>query len=117
MKSKTALLFCCLFISQLFFSQVFAQTINVSGKVTNRATGEALSQATVQIKGTTTASTTDASGNFSIAAPSGATLVVSFIGMAQQEVTVSPSATSLAIELDPLPNSMNEVVVVGYGRI
>ncbi|HEX6181209.1 MAG TPA: TonB-dependent receptor [Chitinophagaceae bacterium] len=115
MKFKTAALFGCLFITQLFFSQVFAQTINVSGKVTNKSTGEALAGATVSVKGTRTTSLTDDKGNFSLSAPSGAVLTVSFIGMTQQEVTVSPSLTTIDIELEPLPNSMNEVVVVGYG--
>ena len=116
MKCKTATLFGCLLLfTQLFFSQVFAQTINVSGKVSNRSTGEALAKATVTVKGTRTATQTDDKGNFSLSAPSGAVLTVSFIGMAQQEVTVSPSLTTFDIELEPLPNSMNEVVVVGYG--
>ena len=115
MKSKTALLFCCLFISQLFFLPAFAQNIDVSGKVTNRSTGEPLSQATVAIKGTRTATQTDASGNFTISAPVRSVLTVSFIGMGLQEVTVTPGLTSINIEMDPLPNSMNEVVVVGYG--
>ncbi|MGB8195253.1 MAG: TonB-dependent receptor [Chitinophagaceae bacterium] len=89
--------------------------MNVSGKVTNRSSGEALSKATVAIKGTGTATQTDANGNFTIGAPAGSVLTVSFIGMAQQEVPVSANATTINIELDPLPNSMNEVVVVGYG--
>jgi TonB-dependent starch-binding outer membrane protein SusC len=115
MKSKTALLFCCLFISQLFFLPAFAQTIDVTGKVTNRSTGEALPMATVAVKGTRTFTQTDATGTFRISAPSGAVLTVSFIGMAEQEVTVTSGATAINIELEPLPNSMNEVVVVGYG--
>jgi TonB-linked SusC/RagA family outer membrane protein len=115
MKCKTALLFCCLLISQLFFLQAFAQTVTVSGKVTHKSTREPLSMATVAVKGTNTATRTDAGGNFSISAPTGSVLTVSFIGMAQQEVTVSSSLTTIDIELDPLPNSMNEVVVVGYG--
>lgn len=115
MKSKTALLFCCLFISQLFFLPAFAQTIDVSGKVTNRSTGEALSQASVALKGTRTFTLTDAGGNFKLSAPAGSVLVVSFIGMAAQEFTITSGATAINIELEPLPNSMNEVVVVGYG--
>ncbi|HYE56447.1 MAG TPA: carboxypeptidase-like regulatory domain-containing protein, partial [Chitinophagaceae bacterium] len=115
MKCKTALLLRCLIVSLLLSSQVFAQTVNISGKITSRATGEALPQATVSIKGTRTATQTDANGNFTISAPAGAVLTVSFIGMASREVTVSSSAPTINIDLDPLPNSMNEVVVVGYG--
>jgi TonB-dependent starch-binding outer membrane protein SusC len=115
MKCKTALLFCCLLVSQLFFSQVFAQSGNVSGKITNKSTGEALSQATVAVKGTRTAVQTDANGNFSISAPTGSTLTVTFIGMRPLDIPVTASSNNLNIELEPLPNSMNEVVVVGYG--
>lgn len=115
MKCKTALLFCCFLVSQLFFSQVFAQSANVTGKVTNKSTGEALAQATVAIKGSTTAVQTDANGNFSINAPTGSRLTVTFIGMSPLEVPVTASSTNISVELDPLPNSMNEVVVVGYG--
>lgn len=115
MKCKTALLFGCFLISQLLFSQVFAQSQSISGTVTNKATGEPLARATIAIKGTKTATQTDAGGNFSITAPSGSVLKVSFIGMTEQEVTVTSSAATITIELEPLPNSMNEVVVVGYG--
>lgn len=115
MKCKTALLFGCFLISQLFFLQTFAQAQTISGKVVNKSTGEALARATIAIKGTKTATQTDASGNFSISAPGGSVLKVSFIGMAEQEVTVTSSAATITIELEPLPNSMNEVVVVGYG--
>lgn len=117
MKSKTALLFCCLFISQLFFLPAFAQNRDVSGKVTNKSTGEALPMATVAVKGTRTFTQTDASGNFTINAPAGGVLTISFIGMAAQEVLVTTNmgAAPISVELEPLPNSMNEVVVVGYG--
>lgn len=115
MKLKTALLSCCLLVTQLFSLPALAQTVNVSGKVTNKSTGEALSKATVAIKGTTTATQTNEQGNFSLNANAGSVLVVSYIGMAQQEVPVTASATTINIELEPLPNSMNEVVVVGYG--
>ncbi|HYE54921.1 MAG TPA: SusC/RagA family TonB-linked outer membrane protein, partial [Chitinophagaceae bacterium] len=83
--------------------------------MTHRSTGEALSKATVSIKGTGTATQTDENGNFTLNAPTGAVLTVSFIGMVQQEITVTAGTTSVNIELEPLPNSMNEVVVVGYG--
>jgi TonB-dependent starch-binding outer membrane protein SusC len=115
MKYRNALLLCCLLVSQLFSPQVFAQTLNISGRVTNRSSGEGLSLATVAIKGTRTATQTDANGNFTISAPAGSVLTASFIGMAEKEFTVTSSATTITIELDPLPNSMDEVVVVGYG--
>lgn len=115
MKCKTALLFCCTLLCHLLLTPAFAQMVNVSGRVVNKSNGEALSQATVAVKGSRTATQTDAGGNFSIAAPAGSVLTVSYIGMAEKEVTVSAALTTLTIEMEPLANSMNEVVVVGYG--
>lgn len=115
MKSKTALLLVCFFFSQLLVCQVFAQNVTVSGKVSNRANGDPLSGATVSIKGSTTATQTDATGNFSISTTIGSVLRISFIGMAEREIIVTSSTTQVPVELDPLSNSMDEVVVVGYG--
>ena len=115
MKSKIALLLCCVLSLHSLFSQAVAQNLDVSGKVTNKSTGESLSDATVSIVGTTTSTKTDRNGGFNISVKKGAILKVTFIGMAEKEVTVTGESLSLTIELDPLPNSLNEVVVVGYG--
>lgn len=115
MKSKIALLLCCVFLFHSLFSQAVAQNLDVSGKVTNKSTGEALSDATVTIIGTTTSTKTDRNGVFNISVKKGALLKITFVGFAEKEVTVSGESLSLTIELDPLPNSLNEVVVVGYG--
>src|SRR5690349_20690892 len=115
MKSKTVLLLCTLLFSQLLLSQLYAQNANVTGKVTNRSNGEGLSGATVSIIGASTATQTDANGNFSINAKAGSVLRVSYIGMAEKEAVITSSTSQVFIELEPLSNSMNEVVVVGYG--
>ncbi|MEO5563538.1 MAG: TonB-dependent receptor [Chitinophagaceae bacterium] len=115
MKSKTALLLFFSLLSQLFVCQVFAQSVTVSGKVTNRANGDALSGASVIIKGANTATQSDANGNFSINANVGSVLRVSFIGMVEREIIVTSSTSQVAVDLEPLTNSMDEVVVVGYG--
>ncbi|HET7897813.1 MAG TPA: SusC/RagA family TonB-linked outer membrane protein, partial [Flavisolibacter sp.] len=116
MKMKIALLLCCLFIAQLFLSPLLAQGLSVTGKITNRSSGEALTGATVTVKGTKTATITDASGNFRIQVPqAGSVLVVSYSGMADEEVTVTSGSSPLSIQLEPRANALNEVVVVGYG--
>ena len=114
MKCRTLLLSCFL-ILQSFFFQAFAQTEVISGRVSNKSNGEPLSGATVSVKGTTTATKTDASGNFTINAKSGSVLTITYAGMADKEVLANPSAGLISVELEPLVNSMNEVVVVGYG--
>ena len=115
MKCKTALLLCCFLILQTFVTQVFAQTGTVSGKVTNRSNGEPLPGATISVKGTTTATITDAAGNFTINASTGSVLRISSVGMVEREITVTSSTSSVSVDLEPLVNSINEVVVVGYG--
>src|SRR5688572_10960222 len=72
-----------------FFSfqtfSVFAQR-NISGKVTSG--NLPVAGATVMVKGTTTATQTNESGDFSINAPANSTLVISSIGFSNQEVKV-----------------------------
>ena len=116
MKLKIALLLCCFLLTQLFLSPLWAQGLSVSGRITNQANGEPLTGATVTVKGTKNATVTDATGNFHIQVPrAGSILVVTYTGMTEQEVTVTSATTSLAVQLEPRANSLNEVVVVGYG--
>ncbi len=115
MNCKTALLLSFL-IFQSFLLQTFAQGGSITGKVTNKSTTEPLSGVTVIVKGTNTGTKTDGSGNFTLTAQTGAVLKFSYVGMTDREVTVTTAnASALNIELEPLSNSMNEVVVVGYG--
>lgn len=100
----------------LFFSVATAlgQGITVKGRVTGE-NNDALPGVTVLLKGTTTGTTTDPSGNYTLALPNGTgTLVVSFIGYTPQEVAVS-DRTTINVSLVPDTKSLQEVVVVGYG--
>jgi TonB-linked SusC/RagA family outer membrane protein len=90
----------------------FAQ--NVSGVITDANTGEEIIGATVKVKGTTTATVTDAMGNYSIAANTGQTLEISYIGYISQSVKVG-NQRQIDIKLSEEDHSLNEVVVVGYG--
>ena len=98
----------CVFLS----STLFAQEIAVSGKVA--AGDSALAGVTIQIKGTSTSTVTDANGFFRINARPNATLVISSIGFMAQEVPVNSRAT-INVALQASNSQMNEVVVVGYG--
>ena len=90
----------------------FAQ--NVSGVITDANTGEEIIGATVKVKGTTMATVTDAMGNYSIAANTGQTLEISYIGYISQSVKVG-NQRQIDIKLSEEDHSLNEVVVVGYG--
>jgi TonB-linked SusC/RagA family outer membrane protein len=115
MKMKLALL--CAMLAMTFFStQVIAQALQVTGRVTNKNTGQVLSGASVMVKGTNTGTTTDANGNFTVSVPrSGSVLVIGFAGMDQQEVAVTRAGT-LNVDLAESANPLNEVVVIGYGQ-
>jgi len=115
MKSKTALLLSCIFLLQLFCVTAFSQTVNLTGTVVNKATGQPLEGATVAVKGTNTSTVTNSSGMFTINAEKGSVLVVSYVGMTKMEVTVNDSSSPLSLQLEGSNVALDEVVVVGYG--
>ncbi|RIV23571.1 TonB-dependent receptor [Fibrisoma montanum] len=91
-----------------------AADITVRGTVTDEK-GEGLPGVNVVVKGSTRGSTTDAQGKFTINVPDqGASLVFSFVGYKTQEVPVT-SASSVTVKLIADDQSLDEVVVVGYG--
>ncbi|WP_210487163.1 SusC/RagA family TonB-linked outer membrane protein [Rufibacter aurantiacus] len=95
-------------------SQVWAQTRTVTGKVTTPS-GEAMAGVTVQLKGTTTASPTDANGNYSIIVPAqGGTLVYTFIGYVNREVVIGTQNT-INVTLAEDAEQLSEVVVTAVG--
>ncbi|HQV54280.1 MAG TPA: carboxypeptidase-like regulatory domain-containing protein, partial [Chitinophagaceae bacterium] len=94
-------------------AEIEVQEVRVSGSVIT-ASGEPLSGVSVTIKGTATGTTTDASGNYSITVPDNATLVFSYVGFNNIEERVE-GRTSINVVLQTATNSLEEVVVVGYG--
>lgn len=88
--------------------------ITVKGKIVDE-NGESLPGATVQQKGTSIGSITDIDGNFSLSAPSDATLIVSFVGYKSIEVTVGGKTELGNITLVSDLKELDQVVVVGYG--
>ena len=90
------------------------QTIKVSGKVTAGQDNQAVPGANILIKGTTIGTTTNASGEFSITAPSNGTINISSVGMTTQQVSIA-GRTIINISLLENVSTIDEVVVVGYG--
>jgi len=86
------------------------QTKKVTGTVVD-ATGEPVIGATVMQKGTTNGTVTDIDGNYTLDVPAGATLVISYIGMATQEV----SANGGTVTLQDDSKALDEVVVTALG--
>ena len=93
---------------------VFAQGIQVKGVVTSADDGQPIPGVSVVVKGTTTGTTTDINGSYTLMAQSNSTLVFSFVGMKAQEVLVN-TQTVINIVLATEQTDLDEVVVVGYG--
>lgn len=90
-----------------------AQTHKLTGTVYDQ-NGEAVIGASVMVKGTTIGTATDIEGNFTLNVPSSGTLVVSYVGYKTQEIALT-GQKELRIDLLEDTESLDEVVVVGYG--
>ncbi len=88
--------------------------MTVSGRVTTSDDGSGLPGVSVQVKGTTRGTTTDAQGNYKLSATSKETLVFSFIGYTSQSVAIGNRST-LNVTLVGDSQQLGEVVVIGYG--
>ncbi|QJD79059.1 SusC/RagA family TonB-linked outer membrane protein [Spirosoma rhododendri] len=88
----------------------WAQSNVISGRVTAADDGSGLPGVSVQVKGTTRGTTTDAEGNYRINAASGSRLVFSFIGYTSQEIAVG-NQTVLPVKLESSATELAEVVV------
>ena len=95
-------------------ASVTQQTIKVTGQVVDQD-GEPLIGATIKLKGAQTGVITDFDGNFSIEAPSNATLVVSYVGYKDREIAVRGRAVIEQIQMESDAMMLEQVVVVGYG--
>ncbi|MDE6076917.1 MAG: carboxypeptidase-like regulatory domain-containing protein, partial [Muribaculaceae bacterium] len=88
------------------------QTVTVQGTVLEAQTNEPLIGASVLVKGTSTGTTTDIDGNFTLKVPAGSTLVVSYVGFNTFE---GKAQSKMNITLSSSANELEEMVVVGYG--
>jgi len=117
MHFKNLLKVSCYFILMCLFAlPALAQNVSVTGKVTDSKDGSPIPGVSIQAKGTTAGTVTDANGNFKLSVPSSVkTLVVTFIGYERREVAVT--GAPLNISLSATATALNEVAVVsiGYG--
>lgn len=113
MKGKST--FILLLFSLFFSASVWAQEIDVSGKVISKSDGLPIPGVSVQIEGTKIGVATDQNGAFRIKVPKpGSVLVFSQIGMETQTFTVNNNQP-ISIVLTEQTSGLGEVVVVGYG--
>lgn len=112
MKKSLLLMWALLFVLS---TSVFAQSRQVSGRVTDANDGTPVPGANVLVKGTATGTVTDSDGNYTISVTgSGNILVFSFIGYLTTEIQINDrSVVDVVLPLDA--TELSEVIVVGYG--
>ena len=104
-----------LLVLGLFACSIYAQGLMVRGTVYDASLNEPLPGVNVVVKGTTQGTSTDFDGNFVLPdVKVGDVLVFSYISFKTQEVTLENLAP-LSIYLQEDLNSLDEVVVIGYG--
>lgn len=102
-------------LATMSVAQVFAQTRTISGRVTDRTTGEGLPGVTVLVKGTNNGISTNSDGSYTLTVPeAGGTLVFSSVGFVPQERAIGTD-NQLSIGLSADTKALSEVVVTGYG--
>ncbi len=101
-----------LFFMLVFAAGAFAQTMTVTGTVTDE-TGLTLPGVNILVQGTTNGTITDIDGNYELRVAKGATLLFSFTGYAAQSVTVGENAR-IDVSMQPDSKVLSEVVVTGY---
>ena len=108
MEKRLTMILACLFLS---LGIALAQT-SVTGTVVSAEDGQPVIGATVRVAGSNAGTVTDADGKFSISAPQGAELTVSYIGM--KTITVK-AGHNIKVTLQADDTSLDELVVTGYG--
>ena len=118
MFNKATSILTVLLLGVLMFAAVQtadAQSTEISGVVTDQATGETLPGASVVLAGTSTGTSTDMEGRYSLTVPSlDGTLIFSSVGFQTLEIPID-GQTTINASLSVLVLSGGELVVVGYG--
>ena len=114
LKKKKENSFLLLFFLMFSFT-AFAQTNVVKGIVTDATDSSPIPGVSVLLKGTTTGTSTDFDGNYTIKAKIGDILVFSYLGM--KEKTLKVKSATLNVVLETSAESLDEIVVIGYGSV
>ncbi|WP_117624897.1 SusC/RagA family TonB-linked outer membrane protein [Sphingobacterium deserti] len=112
-KQKDFLLSLCILLIPML---TWAQNLSVTGTVTDAQTETSVQGAVIKIQNTDVATSSDLEGKFTIEAPANAVLLISSVGYATQTIPLQ-SRRTLQITLTSTNESLEEVVVVGYGAM
>ncbi|HLR36732.1 MAG TPA: SusC/RagA family TonB-linked outer membrane protein, partial [Chitinophagaceae bacterium] len=110
-----------IFISLTVFASSHSNVMNVpekiiKGVVVDSLSGNPLPGVTIQIKGTSSGTTTNGKGAFQLSVSDEAVLVVSYLGYNEKKILVN-GQTDIKISLSSSATSLDQVVVIGYGSV
>lgn len=108
---KRSLFFLLLLGSQIAMAVPNDWTI---GGTVKSNTGKPIEGATVAVKNSSSATSTNAEGRFSLKVPENATLVISAVGYKTTEVALT-SGSDISVTLEEAATGLEEVIVVAYG--
>jgi TonB-linked SusC/RagA family outer membrane protein len=111
---KLKLLLSILLLLLITSTNSYAQT-KISGTVVNQQTAAPITGATITVKNTKRFAIANETGLFSIEATLGEVLIITAVGFESKEVKVG--ASQLKIQLQESFSQLDNVVVIGYGRI
>ncbi len=93
-----------------------AQNTTVTGRVLDGETNLPVGRASVSIKGGGRSTLTDSTGSFSISAPQGAKLVITYVGYNTIEITLNGNPGTIRLTKSAA-SALDDVVIVGYGTV
>ena len=105
-----------LFVFLLIGFTAMAQERTITGTVTSKDDGGPLPGVSVRVKGTLTATSTDANGKFRLGVTGNPVIVFSYIGFQPQEITLTPDSKVIDMQLVAGSNQLTEVVVTAMGQ-
>ena len=100
----------------LYGTTVFAQSTQIKGKVTDASSGQTMPGVNILIKGTTTGTATNSSGEYTLEVIPSDTLVFSYIGYKSKVVPVN-GRTTINVALSAVSVQGQQLVVIGYGEV
>ena len=101
----------CLFLGLAYQPTTAQNRLPVTGTVNNEK-GQPIESASVTIGATGKGALTDRNGQFTISAPPGSILIITYIGY---DTASLPVQSTLKVTLHPVGSTLNDVVVIGYG--
>ena len=102
-------------VANTAFNAVSQQETRKVKGIVKDSSGEPIIGANVLVKGTSIGTITDMDGNFILDVPSDCTLQISYIGFNTQEIKVTNQTNDLTVSLKEDTETLDEVVVVGFG--